>query len=137
MCRSCAGTVLNHRKLMHGCLVLLPVSSLLLWCTGGLLYGVLLHGVDLCSGLSSFLLNPSTQQSSQIRVDLFPCPAAEISFALRQSATQTLFNMTRAVNTIIQGSVDRELVGWHRLWTEILTPGMCCRSVCPPSDGSV
>ena len=100
---------------MHACLVLLPASSILLWCTGGLLYGVLLHGVDLCNSLSGFLLNPDQQENSQIRVDLLPCPAAAVSSALTQSTTQALFNLTRAANTIIEGSVLSSLLVGYAL----------------------
>lgn len=113
-----SGAVLNNRKLMHGCLVLLPVTSLLLWCTGALLYGVLLNGTDLCNGLSVFLLNPAQQQRSQIRVDLFPCPSADVSLAMKLSTTQALFNLTRAANTIIEGE-GHTRVGLHWMWADL------------------
>lgn len=94
---------------MHGGLLLLPVSSILLWLSGGLVYGALLNSTDVCNGLANFLSRPAQQPSSQIRVDLLPCHAAKVSLELRQSTTQALFNMTIAVNTIIEGSV---LIGY-------------------------
>jgi hypothetical protein len=106
----CTGAVLKNRKLMNGCLVLLPVSNVLVWCTGALLYGALLNNLDLCNGLSVFLLNPAQQPNSQIKVDLFPCPTSYESSALRLSATQALLNMTSAANKRITGSLESSLL---------------------------